>query len=80
MLIHAEISEIDLLKEKIAENREDSDTIYKLAMLYHYDRNNLNLELAKYYMIIAANKNHLDAFFIRVGYDVCARREDIPNR
>ena len=63
MPIHAEISEIDLLKEKIAENREDSDTIYKLAMLYHSDRNNLNLELAKYYMTIAANKDHPDALY-----------------
>lgn len=61
--IYAEVSNFELLKKKVMKNSENSDDLYNLAMIYYYDRSKLNLELAKYYMTIAANKGNPNALY-----------------
>lgn len=61
--IHAEVPNFELLKERVMKNEESSDDLYNLAMIYRYDQKNKDLVLAKYYMTIAADKDHPDALY-----------------
>jgi len=61
--IHAEVPNFELLKERVTKNEESSDDLYNLAMMYRYDQKSKDLGLAKYYMTIAADKDHPDALY-----------------
>ncbi|WP_334007256.1 tetratricopeptide repeat protein [Acinetobacter colistiniresistens] len=61
--IHAEVPNFELLNERVNKNEESTDDLYNLAMIYRYDQKSKDLGLAKYYMTIAADKDHPDALY-----------------